>query len=153
MLKIKYIKQLKVVTLCAVVTGFLFGFPGCLEKELVPETNSNPHLQEPFGLFKIHLKLIDNDSKEPISDLFVRLLGGNSPQPDDLETAGQVTDSTGLAHIVIASVPPAPQEFILSFSDTTKTRIFQQGYISVFFTLPVFTYIPKDAAKWGRLYQ
>ena len=152
MLTIKHIKPVKSALLGAVAAGLLFGISGCWEKEAVPVPRE--HFADPFGLFKIHLTLLDVDSKEPLSDLQVKLVINTFSQINDPETvSGQVTDSTGLVHITIAAAPPIPQEFVLSVTDTTKCRSFQQKQISVRFIDPVFIYRPKDATIWGKLYQ
>ena len=143
------------VTLVTVVMGLLFGFAGCLEKEAFPQQG---HLSEKapksaFGLYKIHLTLIDADTKEPLPDLLVKLANNTSTQMTDPDAKDGVTDVKGVVDIIIAATPPVPQEFVLSFADTTESRSFQQADISVYFFNPVFKFFSDDAAKWGRLYQ
>lgn len=151
MLKIKHIKQVKVVTVVASVVGFVLGLSGCLEKEEFP--SSAARAEEPFALFKIQMALIDFDSQEPLADVLVKLVNNASATPFTATSAEQVSDSTGIVHLAVASAPRAPKEFLFSCTDTTQTRMFQQGYISVLFFAPVFTYFPKDAAVWGTRYQ
>ena len=153
MQKIKKIKHLKRGALFIVVAGLLSGMPGCLEKEGMPQSVSTSHPNNHFGLYKIHLTLIDVDTKDPLSDLHVKLSNNTSFQMSSPSEAQQVTDSIGMVHITIAAAPPIPQEFLFSISDTTRTRLFQQTTISIRFVDPVFKYIPTDALIWGKLYQ
>ena len=150
----KHIRFFKQFIFFAMVMGFLLGLPeGCLEKDIYEPSTPSVQPVNPFGLFKIHLTLIDIDTKTPLPNLQVRLSNNTSSQMSDPAAKGQVTDSTGLVHVTIAAAPPMPQEFVLSFTDTTRTRSFQQQYISVFFIDPVFKYISKDAIIWGKRYQ
>ena len=152
MLKIKYL--IRSLPLLAVM-GMLFGLLGCLEKDEIPNGTGNSLTTpaEPFGLYKIHLTLIDADTKASLPNLLVKLSNNTSFQMSSSEVTEQITDSTGVVHITIAATPPIPQEFIFSLTDTTLMRYFQQTSISIRFIDPVFIYIPKDAARWGKLYQ
>jgi len=152
MFKIREIKFLRAFTFLTVVTGALLFFGGCLEKDVVADV-SNSDRGVPFGVFKVYLTLIDADTQEPLPDLLVKLLNGTVSATNNQAQGEYVTDSTGMVPITIASAPPAPQEFIFSLTDTTQCRTFNQGYISVFFTAPVFIYLPKDAEVWGKMYQ
>ena len=141
----------------AMIAGLVFGIGGCLEKDYIVEPSiTTPHLQGfdyPFGLFKMNLTLIDADTQDPLSGMMVQLSKNTFSQRGVQEPAEQVTDSLGLVRISIAASPPVPQEFHLSFSDTIQSRLFQQESIVIFFKNPVFLYVPKDAAIFGKLYQ
>ena len=138
-----------------VVTAQLLGLPGCLEKDELPNGNGTTLLtpSDPFGLYKIHLTLVDADTKESLPNVLAKLSNNTSFQMSSPEASEQITDSTGVVHITIAATPPIPQEFIFSLTDTTLKRSFFQTSISIRFIDPVFIYIPKDAARWGKLYQ
>ena len=136
-----------------VAAGFLFGLFGCLEKEEIPVSSDIPCPNNPFGLFKIHLTLVDTDTKEPLPDLRIHLSNNTSFQINGPGAVEQVTNGDGVVHITIAAAPPVPQEFVLSLTDITKSRSFQQAYISIRFIDPNFKFIPEDAKKWGKLYQ
>ena len=138
----------------AMIAGLVFGIGGCLEKEYVVETNVSPlGLDSPFGLYKVHLTLIDANTQDPIPDLLVQLSKNTFSQKSDPNPAEQVTDALGLVRLSITASPPVPQEFVFSLSDPTQTRTFQQESITIFFKDPVFIYVPKDAALFGKLYQ
>ena len=136
-----------------VIAGFIFGIGGCLEREYWPPVESVSHPDYPFGLYKMHLTLIDSETKEPLLDLQVQLSKDSFSQKGESDAAKQVTDANGLVHITIAASPPVPQEFVLSIADKTESRLFQQETITVLFKDPVFMYAPKEAAIWGKLYQ
>ena len=140
----------------AMIAGLVFGIGGCLEKEYYIETNTTSHGQAfdyPFGLYKIILTLVDTDTQDPLSGLLVQLSKHTFSQRGAIVPVEQVTDSLGLVRISITASPPVPQEFVLSFTDTTQRRVFVQESIVIFFRDPVFRYVPRDAAVWGRLYQ
>ncbi|MCL2726898.1 MAG: hypothetical protein FWD56_00775 [Bacteroidales bacterium] len=140
----------------AMIAGLLFGIAGCLEKEYYPDLELTSHGQAfdfPFGLYKLHLTLVDAGSQDPLPGLLVQLSKNTFSQRGATEPVEQVTDSLGLVHIAITASPPVPQEFVLSFSDTTQRRLFVQESIVIFFRDPVFKYVPRDAAVWGKLYQ
>ena len=136
-----------------IVAGFFFGIGGCLEKEYWPPVESVSHPDYPFGLYKMHLTLIDSETKEPLPDLHVQLSKDSYSQKGESDPAKQVTDANGLVHITIAASPPVPQEFALSITDKTESRSFQQETITILFKNPVFMYVPKEATIWGSLYQ
>jgi len=146
---------LKWTGLFIAVTWLFVCFFGCLEKEEysreVPLGRNTPN--SAFGLFKVHLTLIDADTSEPLPDLLVKLLNDTSSQMNDSKGGDQVTDTRGVVSVTIAAAPPIPQEFVLSFTDTTHRRSFQTQTISVYFPHPVFNYIQDDAVNWGKLYQ
>ena len=145
----KHLRRFKMTAYTTVAVGFLLYLSGCLEKDVQPQNQTGG----PIGLFKIHLTLIDADTKDPLPDLLIKLSNNTSSQMRDPDAPEQVTDTTGIVHLTIAATPPVPQEFHLSLTDTTQIRIFQQEYISVRFSDPVFKYRPEDATKWGTLYQ
>jgi len=153
MRKINQIKLLKRGTLIIVVAGLLSGMSGCFEKEGIHQSEPTSRPDNPFGLYKIHLTLIDIDTKDPLPNLLVKLLYNTSFQMNSPDAAKQVTDSVGVVHITIAAAPPVPQEFLFSLSDTTRIRSFQQTSISIRFIDPVFKYTLSDALIWGKLYQ
>jgi hypothetical protein len=146
---------LKWTGLLAALTWLLIGFFGCLEKEeYFPEVQPGKNIpKSAFGLFKVHLTLIDAETSEPLPDLRVKLSNETSSQMNDTKGNDQVTDIHGFVCVTIAAAPPIPQEFVLSFADTTNSRSFQTGSMSVYFFNPVFKYIPDDAGFWGKLYQ
>lgn len=153
MLKTKQIKIIRALSLLAVIAGFLYCSSGCLEKEELPGSVGIYGQQtDPFAIFKIHLKLIDADTQEPLSDVRAKIVFNATPSFNP-PTAEQVTDTLGVALLVFPAAPLVPKEFWLSLSDTTQIRRFQQEVISVLFTAPVFAYIPGDAAIWGTKYQ
>ena len=147
------LKFLKTATFATITVGFILNFSGCLEKNVYPDGHYEHQPEGPIGLFKIHLTLIDSETKDPLPHLLIKLFYNTSSQMSDPVAAEPVTDSTGIVHIAIAATPPVPQEFLFSLTDTTQNRIFQQAYISVRFSDPVFKYRPDDATKWGILYQ
>ena len=142
--------MLKKMTLLTATVGLFLGLVGCLEKEdRQPEGNYNVP-NKPFGLFVIHLTLIDHDTKEPITGLLVKPVNARLIHKD---IQSQRSDETGTVHLSIAAAPPIPQEFILSYVDTVEGQIFNPEHLVVRFADPVFIYLPKDANMLGWLYQ
>ena len=140
----------------AMIAGLVFGIGGCLEKGYIVDIDLTSQIQGldyPFGLYKIHLTLVDSDTQDPLPGLLVQLSKNTFSQKGAQASSEQVTDALGLVHISVTASPPVPQEFLFSFSDTTRSRLFQQESIVIFFKDPAFIYTPKDAAMFGKLYQ
>jgi hypothetical protein len=130
--------------ICIFLTLFV-GLTGCLEKE--QPGLEIPHSERPFGLFVIHLTLIDYDTKAPVPGLSVKVLNTNALLLNDEE---RLSNESGTIRVPIIAAPPVPQEFILSCVDVDNNRLFSYDNIVVRFSNPVFVYNPQDALALGK---
>ncbi|MCL1974067.1 MAG: hypothetical protein FWG54_04530 [Bacteroidetes bacterium] len=135
-------------TRICIILALFGGMTGCLEREQpVP---GGQIIENPFGLFVIHLTLIDYDTKEPIPDLSIIALSAHVRQLDIEE---EPSDEEGVIHVSLVAAPPTPQQFILSCIYADSNRPFSNDFIVVRFSNPIFVYYPKDAALLGKWYQ
>ena len=130
-------------------TAFAMALFGCLVGCLDKEPHEHQIVERFFGLFVIHLTLLDYDTQEPLPGLSIKTLNVNVHHLNYED----LSNEEGTIRVSLVTAPPTPQQFILSCIDAENDRLFSLDYAVVRFSNPIFVYAPKDAALLGKWYQ